>query len=349
MPTFNVKGGLVRWGILGCGAVTELKSGPGFQKAAGSALVAVMRRNRALAEDYARRHGVPRAYDDAERLLADPEVDAVYIATPPGTHAELALRAAAYGKPAYVEKPMARHVPECDGMIEAFARAKRPLFVAYYRRALPRFQAVRRLLQEGALGEIAAIDYRLTAPNHRKPAGWRIAAEDAGGGHFLDMGSHVVDLIEFLFGPLGDVSGAAERAGPVGEVEDRVTVKFRAGAVPGRGLWDFASDETADVMTVRGALGILRFSVFGDEPLAWDHGGSSENLVHPNPPHVQQPLIQSVVDELLGRGTCPSTGESARRATAVMDKVLDGYYGGRGDPFWRRPETWPGRKTARKS
>jgi predicted dehydrogenase len=163
------------------------------------------------------------------------------------------------------------------------------------------------------------------------------------------MGSHVVDLIEFLFGPLGDVGGAAERAGPVGEVEDRVTMSFRAGAVPGRGLWDFASDEAADVMTVKGASGTLRFSVFGDEPLALDRGGTSEHLVHPNPPHVQQPLIQSVVDELLGRGTCPSTGESARRATAVMDQVLDGYYGGRGDPFWRRPETWPGRKTAQKA
>jgi predicted dehydrogenase len=216
--------------------------------------------------------------------------------------------------------------------------------VAYYRRALPRFQAVRRLLQEGSLGDIAAVDYRLAAPNHRRTAGWRIAAEEAGGGHFLDMGSHVVDLIEFLFSPLEDIGGFAERSGPTGEVEDRVTMSFRVGAVPGQGLWDFASDDAADVLTVTGALGTLRFSVFGDEPLIWDHSGKSEQLVHPNPPHVQQPLIQSVVDELLGRGTCPSSGDSARRASAAMDAVLAGYYGGRDDPFWRRPETWPGRK-----
>jgi predicted dehydrogenase len=338
-----MKNDLVRWGLIGCGAVTEVKSGPGFQKASGSALVAVMRRNRDLAADYARRHGVPRAYDDAEKLLADPEVDAVYVATPPGTHAQYALLAAAFGKPAYVEKPMARHVPECDRMIEAFAQAKRPLFVAYYRRALPRFRAVKRLLQEGALGEIAAIDYRMTAPHHRRPGDWRVTAEEAGGGHFLDVGSHVVDLIEFLFGPLEDVSGSAERAGPVGDVEDRVTMSFRAGAVPGSGRWDFASEEATDLMTVTGLRGTLRFSIFGDEPLAWAHAGSSESLSYPNPPHVQQPLIQSVVDELLGRGACPSTGESARRATAVMDKVLAGYYGGRDDAFWSRPETWPGR------
>jgi 1,5-anhydro-D-fructose reductase (1,5-anhydro-D-mannitol-forming) len=108
---------LIRWGMIGCGDVTEVKSGPGFQKAAGSALMAVMRRNGGLAADYARRHGVPRCYDRADALLADDEVDAVYIATPPDTHADYALLAAAASKPAYVEKPMARHTPECDRMI----------------------------------------------------------------------------------------------------------------------------------------------------------------------------------------------------------------------------------------
>src|SRR5438045_5708661 len=103
----------VRWGIIGCGKVTEVKSGPAFQKAEGSALVAVMRRNGALAADYARRHGVPRWYDDAAALIADPEVDAVYIGTPPGAHESLALAVCAAGKPAYVEKPMARTLSEC--------------------------------------------------------------------------------------------------------------------------------------------------------------------------------------------------------------------------------------------
>ena len=98
----------VRWGIIGCGNVTEVKSGPAFQNAEGSALVAVMRRHGELAADYARRHGVSRFYDDADRLVSDPEVDAVYVATPPGSHLEHALRACRAGKPAYVEKPMAR-------------------------------------------------------------------------------------------------------------------------------------------------------------------------------------------------------------------------------------------------
>ena len=128
---------IIRWGIIGCGEVCEVKSGPAFVKCAGSTLVAVMRRDGAKAGDYARRHGVRKWYDDAEKLIRDPEVDAVYVATPPGTHEHYALRVAtaAAGKPCYVEKPMARSYVECARMVEAFRAAGRPLFVAYYRRA----------------------------------------------------------------------------------------------------------------------------------------------------------------------------------------------------------------------
>ena len=128
----------IRWGIIGCGDVTEVKSGPAFAKADGSALVAVMRRTAELAEDYARRHGVPRWYADAEALVRDPEVDAVYVATPPSSHREYVLLAARHDKPVYVEKPMAMNHRECLDMVAACRDAGVPLFVAYYRRALPR-------------------------------------------------------------------------------------------------------------------------------------------------------------------------------------------------------------------
>lgn len=207
---------VVRWGIIGCGDVTEIKSGPGFQKAANSQLVAVMRRNSALAADYARRHGVARWYDDAEALIHDPAVDAVYIATHPETHAEYARMVAAAGKPAYVEKPMARHTPECDRMIEAFARAGQKLFVAFYRRCLPRFVQVKQLLAAGALGQPTEVRCHLAAPNHRDAGGaWRLDAARSGGGLLLDLGSHALDLLDHLFGPLSNVSGmAANRATP---------------------------------------------------------------------------------------------------------------------------------------
>jgi predicted dehydrogenase len=336
---------LVRWGIIGCGDVTEVKSGPGFSRADGSQLVAVMRRNGALAADYAKRHGVPRWYDSAAALIADPQVDAVYIATPPDSHAGYALAAAAAGKPAYVEKPMARHGAECDRMVEAFAAAKLPLFVAYYRRRLPCFMKAKGLLSEGALGQLTGVTYRLSQPQHRKEKIWRTDPVLAGAGHFLDVGSHALDLLDYIVGPLGEVSALAANVASSYDVEDAVALTFRApcGAL-GSMSWNFACAVNDDTMRLSGTEGEVTFSMFTSKPVKLENGSGIQLFDLPYPPHVAQPLIQSVVDDLLGRGECPSTGESARRTSRVMDKALDAYYGGRGDAFWERPETWPGRR-----
>jgi predicted dehydrogenase len=337
----------IRWGILGCGDVTEVKSGPGFQKARGSQLVAVMRRNGALAADYAKRHGVARWYDDARALVNDPEVDAVYIATPPGAHLELASLVAAAGKPCYVEKPMARNTPECDTMIAAFAKAKQKLFVAYYRRAMPRFVKVKELLDSGALGRLTSISYRFacSTPANADPAqnAWRVAAENAGGGLLLDVGSHVLDFIDYCVGPLEAVHGTAARLASEANVEDSVSMSFRsASGVPGAAVWNFSSHAKDDVLEFLGTKGRVSFIVFSDAPIRLETATGTEEFAYPNPPHVAQPLIQTVVDELLGRGTCPSTPESARRTQLVMDRVLSEYYGGREDAFWKRAHAWPG-------
>lgn len=335
----------VRWGIIGCGDVTEVKSGPGFQKAAGSQLVAVMRRDAAKAADYAKRHGVARWYADADALIADPEVDAVYVATLPDSHAEYALKIAATGKPAYIEKPMARHTAECDRMVAAFASAKVPLFVAYYRRRLPRFLLLEELLSEGKLGQLTGVHYRFAAPFHLSGDSWRVNAVSAGGGHFLDIGSHVLDLLDYLLGPLLNVKGRAANLLGNYAVEDAVALNFdAAGGAHGAATWNFTSAARDDTLRLTGTLGEVSCSVLGNEAVRLETtAGGVELIVRPNPPHVAQPLIQSIVDELLGRGTCPSTGESARRTSAVMDAVLADYYGGRGDEFWTRGETWPGR------
>jgi len=341
--------GHVRWGIVGCGNVTEVKSGPALQRAEGSALAAVMRRTAALAEDYARRHGVPRWTADAGALIRDPGVDAVYVATPPGTHLAYALQVAAAGKPAYVEKPMARTHQECRLMVEAFRAAGRPLFVAYYRRALPRFLQARRLVEDGALGRVTHAAYRYSEPRHRHvdPANlpWRLQAEHSGGGLLLDLGSHTLDILDFILGPLRDVTGRAENRASPYDVEDHVALRFRTDAgAEGEAAWDFACQERADLIEIRGERGRVALSTFGDEPVLLQRDGREEAFDLPNPPHVQQPLIQTIVDELRGRGTCPSTGESAARTSAVMDAVLEGYYGRRRGEFWRDPARWPGRR-----
>jgi 1,5-anhydro-D-fructose reductase (1,5-anhydro-D-mannitol-forming) len=347
----------IRWGMIGCGDVTEVKSGPGFQKAEGSQLVAVMRRRGELAADYARRHAVPAWYDDADALIADPAVDAVYIATPPGEHERLALKVCAARKPVYVEKPMARNHAECRRMVDAFAAARVPLFVAYYRRALPRFRKARDLVASGQLGRVTGVTYRLAGPYHRDvetcidggaSLPWRLEAQHSGGGLLLDLGCHTLDILDFIIGPLERVQGHAANVATPHAVEDSVAMSFRtASGALGTAQWNFASAERADEIIIACDRAELRLSTFGGEPVELRHGDATARIEHfalPNPPHIQQPMIQSIVDELRGKGHCESTAVSGARTSAVIDGLLVGYYGTRADGFWNSPETWPGNR-----
>jgi predicted dehydrogenase len=330
----------VRWGIVGCGDVTEVKSGPALQKAAGSELVAVMRRHGDLARDYAQRHGVPRWYDDAAALIDDPEVNAVYVATPPSTHKAYTLMAAAAGKPVYVEKPMARTYRECEDMIRACEDAGVPLYVAYYRRMLPRFRQVREWVTSGAIGQVRTVTvelYRRPTEGGYDELPWRLVPAIAGGGLFLDLASHTLDYLDHALGPVDAVGGFADNQAGMYEAEDIVSGAFRfASGAHGIGSWCFAAYENRDTVEIVGSVGVVRFSTFEEEPVVLENGDGTTELQIDNPPHVQQPLIQTVVNALLGRGTCPSTGESAARTSWVMDELLRGYRRRTGQPGQER-------------
>ena len=239
----------VRWGIIGCGAVTEIKSGPAFQQVPGSSLVAVMRRDGAKAQDYARRHGVARWYDDAQALIDDPGVNAVYVATPPSTHMDYALRVIAAGKPVYVEKPLAMTAEEGARIIEASRATGVPAFAAYYRRMLPRFHAVRRLLHdEQVIGAPRLVNgvYHTPhdAPSYADPehVPWRVRPELAGGGIFVDIGCHTLDILDWLLGPIVTASGVASSQLRAYPAEDTVAMSFAFGSgVLGTGAWNFCS------------------------------------------------------------------------------------------------------------
>jgi len=320
----------IRWGIIGCGDVTEVKSGPGFAKAERSALVAVMRRNGELARDYARRHDVARWYDDGAALIGDPEVDAIYIATPPNAHKEYTLAAAAAGKPVYVEKPMALDSGECEAMVAACRAAGVPLFVAYYRRALPRFLKVKELVDTGAIGDVRAVTITLYR-QYQPPAGalpWRINPGISGGGLFVDLAAHTLDLLDYILGPIARVTGGAGNQGGRYEAEDIVHGAFEfASGVRGTGIWSFNAFGEVDRTEIVGSRGRVSFATFDDLPVTLETAAGAEAFTIPHPAHVHQPLIQTIVDELTGQGTaCPSTGESGARTTRVMDELLRAYY-----------------------
>jgi 1,5-anhydro-D-fructose reductase (1,5-anhydro-D-mannitol-forming) len=312
--------------MIGCGDVAEVKSGPGLQKASGSALVAVMRRDQDKARDFAARHGVDRVHATAADLVADPGVDAVYIATPPSTHCELALSVARAGKPCLVEKPMAVSYRECRLMVEAFAAAGAPLWVAYYRRALPRYLLVRDLLRDGTVGRLTLVQIEVFArlASGDRAQQWRFDPSIAGGGLFLDVGSHCLDMIDFLVSPVEDVNAVALNTGGTYAAEDVTVGAFRAGPdVAVSGVWNFNADRTFDQIRLVGSRGTITFPMFSDGDVIVSDGRRVETR---NPPHLHQPLIQTIVDELQGRGQCESTGASAARTSAVMERCLEGYY-----------------------
>lgn len=327
----------VRWGMIGCGDVAEVKSGPALYKAEGSSLVAVMRRDRAKAEDYARRHHVPRVHTRSEDLIDDRDVDAVYIATPPSSHCELSLKAAAARKPCLVEKPMAMNHRECLRMVEAFRAAGTPLWVAYYRRALPRFLKIRELLRARAIGQLTSIHVKVTDPlaSGEAAKAWRFNTEISGGGLFLDLASHYFDIIDFVAGPITDAAGFPLNTGGSYAAEDVTATAFQIGnKVAGTGIWNFNAPVSADSIVFTGTEGEIATAVRADEDVIVTRGpstrigASGQNLYRfRNPPHVHLPLIQTIVDELRGKGICESTGESAARSAWVTDKCLERYGG----------------------
>jgi len=318
----------VRWGIIGCGDVTEVKSGPAFQQASHSRLVAVMRRNGDLARDYAQRHGVPRWYNSAEALLDDPDVDAVYIATPPAFHKDYTLLSAQAGKPVYVEKPMALNFQECRQMIQACQSAGVPLFVAYYRRALARFLKIKQLLDIQAIGEPRFVNITLYQPVAKdeltpQTLPWRVIPELAGGGRFVDLASHMLDFLDYALGPIRVAQGFAANQARLYPAEDIVTGTFMfESGVQGVGTWCFTGFERCDRTEIVGSAGKLTYSTFDAQPLILTTSQGRTEFAYDYPAHIQQPLIQAIVDALNGVGACPSSGESAARTSWAMDEML---------------------------
>jgi len=320
----------IKWGIIGCGNVTEVKSGPAFNKTENSELVAVMRRDASKAEDYARRHNIPKWYADADALISDPDVNAIYIATPPDSHEEYAIKALRAGKPVYVEKPMARNAAECERMNAVSRETGVPLFVAYYRRSLPYFQKVKELIDSKIIGDVRFVNVCLQWQPYEEEVGanakprWRVDPAISGGGHFHDLASHQFDFLEYVFGPIRTAKGiSANQAGLY--AADDITVanwEFESGVL-GNGSWCYtvSKEQREDEAKIIGSKGQIIFSFFEKFDIIIKTADATEVLNIPYPQHVQQPLIEQIVKELRGEGLSPSNGETGARASTILDWI----------------------------
>ncbi|NNF33252.1 MAG: Gfo/Idh/MocA family oxidoreductase [Saprospiraceae bacterium] len=313
----------IAWGIIGCGDVAEVKSGPAFQNCDQSELVAVMRRNGEKAKDFAERHKVPLWYDDASLLLKNDDINAVYVATPPSTHLEYALKSLEVGKDVYLEKPMVLNEDEALVLKEAVNQSKNKLVVAHYRRHLPMYLKVKELVDSNAIGQIEYVDIKYLIEHDKNiNSNWRIDPSVSGGGLFHDLAPHQLDLMYYFFGDYKQVAGFATSHEEEYQMSDSVNgiIGFKNG-IQFRGIWNFNVPEyiAEDNCTIHGSKGTIQFPFYGSQ-LKWTVGSETTTNNFKNPVNIQQPLIQETVNYFLDLRTNPCSVEEGLVVTSIMDK-----------------------------
>jgi len=320
----------INWGFIGCGEVTEKKSGPAFNMIMGSKIQAVMSRSAEKARSYAERHQVPHWYTDAQELINDPDVNAIYIATPPSSHATFAIMAMKAGKPVYVEKPLASSYEDCARVNRISEETGVPCYVAYYRRYLPYFQRVRQLVESGTIGTVTNVQIRFSVPPREldynsQNLPWRLQPDIAGGGYFYDLAPHQLDLLQEMFGVITRAHGYVANRAHLYKAEDTISAAFMfENGLPGSGSWCFVGHKSAreDCIEIIGDKGMLTFSVFNYNPIRVVTSEGTTSIVVPNPPYVQLPLIKAVTEDLQGFGACTCTSVSATPVNWVLDRIL---------------------------
>ena len=322
---------LISWGFIGCGEVTEKKSGPAFNEVEGSHVEAVMSRSESKARSYAERHNIPKWYTDAQELVDDPNVNAIYIATPPSSHATFAIMAMKAGKPVYVEKPLAASYEDCARINRISEQTGVPCFVAYYRRYLPYFQRVMDIVKNGVIGEVTNVQIRFSVPpryldyNSSESLPWRLQPDIAGGGYFYDLAPHQLDILQELFGVITRAHGYCANRAHLYKAEDTISACFLFDSgLPGSASWCFVGHQSAkeDCIEIIGDKGSVSFSVFNYDPIKLVTSEGNMNIVVRNPPYVQLPIIKSVIEDLQGFGACTCTSVSATPVNWVMDRIL---------------------------
>ena len=321
----------INWGFIGCGEVTEKKSGPAFNEVEGSQVVAVMSRSENKARSYAERHHIRKWYTDAQELIDDPDVNAIYIATPPSSHATFAIMAMRAGKPVYIEKPLAASYNDCIRINRISEQTGVPCFVAYYRRYLPYFQKVKEIIENGTIGKVINVQLRFSVHprdldyKNEKELPWRLQPDIAGGGYFYDLAPHQIDLLQNIFGVITRAHGYPANRAHLYKAEDTVSACFFfENGVTGSGSWCFVGHESAkeDRIEVIGDKGSLSFSVFTYEPIVLITSEGKQSITVPNPSYVQLPIIKHVIEHLQGIGHCECTSISATPVNWVLDRIL---------------------------
>ena len=285
----------VRWGLIGCGDIARRRVAPALRELENCELVAVSRADPTRAESFAAEFGARSWHADWRELVRDPEVEAVYVATPVHLHAEQAVAAAEEGKHVLCEKPMALSVGECERMNAAAEANDVRLGVAYYRRFYPAVERVGEILRSGEIGRpiVAQLNaFERFEPGPEHPRRWLLEKRLAGGGPMFDFGSHRVEVLLNLFGPVADVRALRGNLLFPREVEDTAVALLQFEAGPQAVLSvTHAAREPQDTMEIFGSEGSVRADVLNEGVLKVRTAAGERLEKHPAHSNFHQPLI----------------------------------------------------------
>ena len=315
----------LRWGLMGCGDIARKRVAPALGDLANCELVAVNRARAELAEEFAREFGARRWYRDWRELLADPEIEAVYIATPVDLHAEQTIAAAEAGKHVLCEKPMALNVAECDRMIAACRAHGVQLGIAYYRHFYPVLNRVQEVIESGEIGVpvLAQVNaFEMFNPQPGDPRFWLVDRARAGGGPMMDFGCHRLELLIKILGPVKSAVGLVRKVLFDRAVEDTAvaTLEFENRAC-GVLTVTHAAYEPQDTVSIFGSRGSLAIPLLnrGELRIRTPDGERVES--HPPHRNIHQPLIDDFARAVLDARE-PRVGGAIGREVARLEEEI---------------------------
>jgi len=315
----------VRWGLIGAGDIVRRRVAPALIDSPTCDIVAVSRGRPELAATFAADIGARRWYSRWRELVADPDVDCVYVATPVDVHAEQTIAAAEAGKHVLCEKPMAMTTAECDRMIAACRAHHVRLGIAYYRHFYPVILRVKAMLESGDIGQpvfaqVNAFEYFDPAPDH--PRRWLLDPARAGGGPMMDFGCHRLEVLMHLFGAVHRTAAVTANVVFDRAVEDTAAVLLQFEGGPCAAVTvTHAAEERQDTLQVFGTRGSVHVDELNAGSLRIRTGTQSRVESHPPAANIHRPLIDDFVEALLTDREPAVTGEIGRAVAAIEDEI----------------------------
>lgn len=315
----------VNWGLIGCGDISRKRIAPALRDLPNCELVAVSRANFDKAESFAREFGAGSWYKEWRQLLADEEVEAVYIATPVHLHAEQTISAAEAGKHVLCEKPMAMSVEECDRMIAACEANHVKLGLAYYRHHYGVVDRIKTILRAGEIGRPVIVQmnaFERFDPEPSNPRRWLLEKGLSGGGPMFDFGCHRIEILLSLFGQVKTVRSLVGNILFEREVEDTASALLQFESGPQAVLSvTHAATEAQDTLDIFGSDGSLHVAVLNEGTIKIKTGGGERVETHPPHANFHQPLIDDFAQAIMNRRDPQVDGHVGREVARIEEEI----------------------------